>query len=331
MCTLGSVLFGCLLLSWPLSSQAQCQSDPYSNCKFNASEKVYPEKFLIYGAYEGQLFTVGNVVMLVAKFPDSVCNLPDPADISPHCKPYVSVSVRTREGSCLTVQSAPVSKLERNFGFSFADDPDLETNTGEYKHWAFPLYVVTGMSTSRLLLTELTIPPECNTARTNFENTNLIQGIHLTPAIRIDSQIAAIVSIHTGKSAGRYTVGTIINIVVEFDKDVELSGLPGQYSETYINSNGPKKIPYGVPYLEMNSNALVPLRGYDSVRSKRKIAFLYEVGPGEETPPSEQLDVLPGTAIQLNGGAILAEGTGLDVNMSTMPVPGGEGELLSTE
>jgi hypothetical protein len=328
MCTLRLAMLGCLLMSWPLSNRAQCQSDPYSACKFNASEKLYPEKFLIYGAYEGQLYTVGNVVMLVAKFPDSVCSLPDPADISPDCKPFLSVSVRTPEGNCHDVPSAPVSKLERNFGFSFADDPDLETNTGEYKHWAFPLYVVAGMSTSRLVLTGLTIPPECNSPRANFENNNLLRGVPLTPAIKIDSQIAAIVSIHTGKSAGRYTVGTIINIVVEFDKDVELSGLPGQYSETYINSNGPKNIPYGVPYLEMNSNALVPLRGYDSVRSKRKIAFLYEVGPGEETPPAEQLDVLPGTAIQLNGGAILAEGTGLDVNMSTMPIPGGEGEQL---
>jgi hypothetical protein len=292
------------------------------------SQKIYADSFFVYGAYEGQLFTVGNVVMLVAKFPDSVCNLPNPSELDAACVPYLTVSLRTKEGSCINVPSASVVKLERVFGFSFADDPKLETNTGKYRHWAFPLYVVAGMSTSRLLLTGFTIPKECNSPRGNFENTNLIQqGLHLYPTSKIDTQTAAIVSIHTGKSAGSYTVGTIISIVVEFDKDVELSGLPGQYSETYIHSAGPRKIPYGVPYLEMNSNALVPLRGYDSVRSKRKIAFLYEVGPGEETPPGEQLDVLPGTVIQLNGGSILAEGTGLDVNMSTMPVPYGEGKF----
>lgn len=310
---------------------AQCQSLASNQCAVNASQKLYPESFFVYGAYEGQLYTVGNVVMLVAKFPDSVCNLPDPSELDAACVPYLTVSLRSKEGSCVNVPSASVHKLERDFGFSFADDPNLETNSGSYKHWAFPLYVVSGMSTSRLIMTGLTIPAECNSAKGVFANTNLInQGIHLYPTAKIDTQTAAIVSIHTGKSAGSYSVGTIISIVVEFDKDVELSGLPGQYSETYISSNGPKKIPYGVPYLEMNSNALVPLRGFDSVRSKRKIAFLYEVGPGEETPPGEQLDVLPGTVIQLNGGSILAEGTGLDVNMSTMPIAYGEGEPVMT-
>lgn len=298
----------------------------YEKCHVNTSAKLYAERFLIFGAYEGQLFTVGNVVMLVAKFPDSVCNLPDPSELGPDCKPYLSVTLRSKKGSCYHVPSVPVESLERDWGYFFSDDPVLETFSGKYKHWAFPLYVVAGMSSSRFILKGFTIPAACNSHRAVFENSNLIQqGIHLYPTTRIDTQTAVIVSIHTGKSAGSYTAGTLINIVVEFDKDVVLSGLPGQYSDTYINPQGQKKIPYGVPYLEMNSNAMVPLRGYDSVRSKRKLSFLYEIGPGEETPPGEQLDCLHGTVIQLNGGSIIAEGTGLDVNMSSMPIPYREG------
>jgi hypothetical protein len=182
------------------------------------------------------------------------------------------------------------------------------------------------MSTSRLILNSLTIPEGCNSKRATFENSNQItQGIHVLPTAKIDSQTAAIVSIHTGKSAGTYTAGTIINIVVEFDKNVAFSDLPPKYSQTYVRANTPQKIPYGVPYLEMNSNALVPLRGYDSMKSKKKIAFLYEVGYGEETPPGLQLDILPRTTIFLNGGSIIAEETGLDINLLSMPYPGGDG------
>ena len=286
---------GCIfsLLCWASYVAAQCQSNLYDQCQVNLSKALYPENLSIFGAYEGQLFTVGNVVMLVARFPDSTCNLPDLSELSNECIPYLTVTLRYSGGTCYDVPSVSVKKLDREWGFSFADDPNLETNTGEYLHWAFPLYVVSGMSASRFIISGLTIPSACNSPRGNFENSNQIRnGLTIYPTIRIDTTTADIVSIHTGKSAGRYTVGTIIILVVEFDKDVVLSGLPDQYSQTYISSNGPKKIPYGVPYLAMNSNALVPLLGYDSARSRRKIAFFYEVTSFTPSPPCPHFNLL---------------------------------------
>ena len=92
-----------------------------------------------------------------------------------------------------------------------------------------------------------------------------------------------------------------------------------------MDVNAPSIIPYGVPYLVLNSNSLVPLRGYDSVRSKKLLSFIYKVGTGEETPPGMQLDIKEGTSIELNGGSIVGEGTGLDFNRSSIPLPGQEG------
>jgi hypothetical protein len=97
----------------------------------------------------------------------------------------------------------------------------------------------------------------------------------------------------------------------------------------YVDLTTPSRIPYGVPYIELNSNALIPLRGFDNIRSKRKLSFLYKVGTGEETPAGMQLDVRAGTSIELNGGSIVGEGTGLDVNLSSVPLPGEEGVLCN--
>jgi hypothetical protein len=97
----------------------------------------------------------------------------------------------------------------------------------------------------------------------------------------------------------------------------------------YTDTDNRYKIPFGVPFIELNSNALVPLRGYDNLQSKKKLSFVYKVGVGEETPQGEQLDIVPYSSIELNGGSIVAEGSGLDFNQSSMPQPGEEGFLFS--
>jgi hypothetical protein len=150
-------------------------------------------------------------------------------------------------------------------------------------------------------------------------------SVRFASNVRIDTQSPSIVSVHTGKYSGNYSAGTMINVVVEFSKNVTISELPNLYSDTYTRANRSQRIPFAIPYLELNTNAKIPLRGYLSSLSRRKLVFLYHVGVGEETPPGEQLDVRQGTGIFLNGGAIHAEGTGLDVDMSTMPQPGAEG------
>ena len=307
---------------------AQCPtSSQVPDCDAELNVGLFPDSFMIFGADEGQIFTAGNVVIIVAIFPDDTCRLPDPFDLGPMCTPTMMISLFTKGGTCFNLTAVSASKLERDFGFSFADEPALETDSGHFNHWVFPLHVLDGMSTSRLEIKSISIPEACNSPIASFDNTRQLRHTRLLPNIKIDATPPQIISVHTGKSPGSYTNGTILNIVVEFSKDVSISSLPDQYSQMYVDLTTPSRIPYGVPYIELNSNAIIPLRGFDTMRSKRKLSFLYKVGTGEETPPGRQLDVRAGTSIELNGGSIVGEGTGLDVNLSSIPLPGEEGSF----
>ncbi len=99
------------------------------------------------------------------------------------------LNVRGNGGTCFNVSAAvSVRRLEAIYGFSFADDPTLQTDTSSYNHWVFPLYVVDGMATSRLQLKGLTIPASCNSRAANFENTDLIaQSEPISPRVLIDT------------------------------------------------------------------------------------------------------------------------------------------------
>ncbi len=315
-----------LLLMLQNTIYAQCPtSSQVPDCDAELNVGLFPDSFMIFGADEGQIFTAGNVVIIVAIFPDDTCRLPDPFDLGPMCTPTMMISLFTKGGTCFNLTAVSASKLERDFGFSFADEPALETDSGHFNHWVFPLHVLDGMSTSRLEIKSISIPEACNSPIASFDNTRQLRHTRLLPNIKIDATPPQIISVHTGKSPGSYTNGTILNIVVEFSKDVSISSLPDQYSQMYVDLTTPSRIPYGVPYIELNSNAIIPLRGFDTMRSKRKLSFLYKVGTGEETPLGKQLDVRAGTSIELNGGSIVGEGTGLDVNLSSIPLPGEEG------
>ena len=82
---------------------------------------------------------------------------------------------------------------------------------------------------------------------------------------------------------------------------------------------------YGVPFIELNSKAMVPLRGYG--RDNTRLSFVYKVGAGEETPPGQRLAMAPNTTINLNGATIRDAATDLDAVL--MPVPT-FGEMMST-
>ena len=306
-------------------ARANCPAHLAVPCEPNLDSRLFPVSYMIFGAYEGQVYTAGNVVIIVAKFPDFTCRLPDPIDISPHCKPSMIVSLFTQGGTCYNVTAGSNMILESSFGFTFSDDPTLETDSGLYNHWSFPLYVLDGMSTSRLEIKSITIPEACNSELAMFDTDHQIFNIRITPNIKIDAMPPQIVSLHTGKSPGSYTNGTMINIVAEFSKEVSFSSLPDRFSKMYVDIYSHSKILYGVPYLQLNSNAFAPLRGYDSARSRKSLSFLYKVGTGEETPLGQQLDIKFATSIVLNGGYIVGEGTGLDVNLSSIPLAGEEG------
>ena len=81
---------------------------------------------------------------------------------------------------------------------------------------------------------------------------------------------------------------------------------------------------YGVPFLEVNSKAMVPLRGYG--RDNTRLSVVYKVGAGEETPPGQRLSMAPNTTINLNGATIRDAATDLDALL--MPVPT-FGEMMS--
>jgi hypothetical protein len=84
---------------------------------------------------------------------------------------------------------------------------------------------------------------------------------------------------------------------------------------------------YGVPYLELNSKAKVPLRGYG--RDQSKLSFVYKVDTGEETPPGAWLDLARNTTITLNGATIRSNATDLDADLSSAPQLGKKVGALS--
>ena len=88
-------------------------------------------------------------------------------------------------------------------------------------------------------------------------------------------------------------------------------------SQLYIDARDSNEMIYGVPFIELNSKARVPLRGYG--RDKTRLSFVYTVGLGEETPPGERLAIAPNTTINLNGATIRDDATDLDAVL--MPVP----------
>ena len=74
---------------------------------------------------------------------------------------------------------------------------------------------------------------------------------------------------------------------------------------------------FGVPFLELNSNVRVPLRGYG--RDQSKLSFVYQVGTGEETPQGAWLALADKTTITLNGATIRGSTTDLDADLTSAP------------
>jgi hypothetical protein len=100
--------------------------------------------------------------------------------------------------------------------------------------------------------------------------------------------------------------------------------------QVYLDAQASGTMLFGVPYIELNSQAYVALRGYENARDKSKLSFLYRVGTGEETPPGMQLDLAKDSTITLNGGNIFGSDTGLDADLASMPTAGVVGECPST-
>jgi hypothetical protein len=281
----------------------------------------------------GQAYTAGQTVFIVAKFASSICNLPQPINTNPGCTATITLGLHTREGlTCLPVSVAPsVQLVERQYAISFLADPALDTGTGIYNHWVFPLNVAEGMFTSNLRVSGLLISSNCSVSGSAvFNNLDLIPNPNslLSPNVTIDAMPPTIVNVYAGKGAGSYTVGAVMYIVVEFSKDVGFPPLPSKYSPAFAAANASYTLPSGLPYLNLNSKSFATLDGYAG-SSLRKLAFFYRVGFGENTPEDGQLEVPAGETIQLNGADIYSLSSGQQADLTTMPLPGSKGQLPS--
>ena len=187
------------------------------------------------------------------------------------------------------------------------------------------------MKTAKLGVTGFSIPASCNIpGRVSFSALDLVpkQNDLLSPDISIDTLPPTILNVYTGRTAGTYTYKDIINIVVEFSKPVYFSELPSKFDTAFIKANASYMIPAGLPYLELNSQAFALMQGYEGSGpgiDRRKLSFVYVVGTGEYTPARGQLEVPAGGTIQLNAGVIVSVATGLEADLTSMPLPGREG------
>lgn len=212
-----------------------------------------------------------------------------------------------------------------DYGIKFISDTTLDTGD-TLNFWFFPLEVFAGMYTAKLTVTGFSIPETCNIpGRAIFNTLDLIpKGNNLmSPDVSIDTRPARIVNVYSGRAAGNYTYMDVIKIIVEFSKDVYFSELPSKFDAAFMKANASFTIPPGLPYLELNSQAIALLEGYDPGNpDRRKLSFIYVVGMGEYTPPGGQLEVPAGETIQLNAGTIASVALGLEVDLTTMPPPG---------
>jgi hypothetical protein len=225
------------------------------------------------------------------------------------------------------VNSSQQAEIE--YGIEFLSDPSLDTGEN-LNFWLFPLEVYDGMYTAKLSVIGFSIPEACNIpGRTNFNTLDLIpKGNKLmSPDVSIDTRPARIVNVYTGRAAGNYTYMDVIKIIVEFSKEIYFSELPSKFDTVFMKANASYTLPPGLPYLELNSQAIALLEGYDPGNpDRRKLSFVYVVGTGEFTPEGGQLEVPAGATIQLNAGNIASVALGLEVDLTTMPGPGEFGD-----
>ena len=297
------------------------------HCDPSKNPMLYPVSFSIFGAWSGRQYGLGETILIIARFAASTCLLVQPRDGGLECHPLLSVGIQLLNGTkCVsTIAADSIRQAEIDHGIKFSWDPTLDS--GETSNfWVFPLNIIHGMFSAKLKITGLIIPGACNiTGRARFITFDMIpkENNLLTPEVSIDSMPPTITKVYTGKPTGTYRLQNAINIIIEFSKGVYFSELPSKYGTAFMVANASYTIPTGLPFLELNSQAIALMEGYEpGSLDQRKLSFLYVVGTGEFTPPGGQLEVPAGATIQLNGGIIAALGTGMEADLTSMPLPG---------
>ena len=353
---MNTIVFLLICITLPnLMDRVTAQNTTNQECDPSLQHDLAPIYFSVFNTVAGATYSVGEFVQIMARFPDGVCNLPDPEISGPGCTPKINllISVLGDKGqskSDITIEAARgLKKIAEKF------DVDYSKQEGFYDEvlgiasnpWLFYLQVEGGMSTKAtggLILNWIEIPKECdrspvsfNTTRIYFENSDALK-----PKISIDTFPPEIESVYTTEKDGNYTAGDYMDIIVQFTGPVEISQQPDMFSQVwlapcninprrlqtlavitylllqvYLDSRAANSMIYGVPYIELNSKAQVPLRGYG--RDTTRLSFVYQVGFGDKTPPGERLTIAPNTTIFLNGGTIRDSATDLDADLTVVP------------
>lgn len=123
-----------------------------------------------------------------------------------------------------------------------------------------------------------------------------------TKAIVIDGTRPVVTGVTSTAADGTYDNGATIQIVVSFDSNVNVSG---------------------VPRIALNSGAFAT---YVSGTGTSNLVFSYFLTPGEESP---DLDFVSTASLTLNGGSINEAGllAGVNTAVLTLPAPGGTGSI----
>ena len=276
--------------------------------------------------------SLGDKMLVLAVFPESrtgaPMSQPDPGAISTGCQPYLSLAIQNVDSQSgllaqtYNVTAAPyLSQVESSYRVRFQDQPDLYTSTGAYnKPWVFAFNVSAGMKSAALYVQSITIPAACNYNAVPFINSGYVYypSSTLPAGVQIDSVAPAVLSYKTSASAGSYTTGARIEIIVRFSRDVVFSPLPDPYSQAATDAAAVGDVASGCPFVQLNSNAYAPLRGYALTNDSTRLLFVYQVSDGEATPGGVGLDLAAYTTIQLNGGAIKSARTGVAADLTSM-------------
>jgi hypothetical protein len=207
-------------------------------CDPKLQQNIAPLNFVIFQASDGDWLSLGDTAFIMARFPDGVCNLPDPYTLGDQCTPKIEVALRISVGgkqqNGLVLNAArDLRKIETDYNILFEDQPEFHdqlTNRFAYA-WIYLLQVDAGISTTNLDVNWIQIPKSCNRNIT-FNNSKITYATHsLTPNVTIDTLPPQIASVYSTSKSGNFTAGSFIDIVVKFSKDVDFSPLPDIYSQ----------------------------------------------------------------------------------------------------
>ena len=161
-------------------------------CDPSLQKDVAPINFVVFQAAAGDSYSVGDIVPIMARFPDGVC-LIDPATAGPLCTPTINIDLTIKEDGKsspdFTVQASPsMQSVEDQWNIDFTSQQQFYDENGNFVlPWIFLLQVEGGMATTRLDVNWIHIPKECNHTGLTFNTSERIKfpnGI-LTPKVII--------------------------------------------------------------------------------------------------------------------------------------------------